>query len=178
MDRKSIPINEFTVSPVHLWGEQWLLLTAGTNQPGKFNCMTVAWGSFGMMWAKPLAMVVVRPGRYTYEFMERSESFTLCAFPPDFKDKLTLCGTRSGRDLDKVQACGLTPIASSDIEAPGYDEATLIVECRKMYFADFHPSHFVDPSIAQNYSNRDYHRMYFGEIRAVHGIAAFRRKTR
>jgi len=74
--------------------------------------MTISWGSFGVIWGKPMAMVVVRPSRHTYRFMEAGNSFTLCAFPGEYKDQLTLCGTRSGRALDKVKACGFTPIPS------------------------------------------------------------------
>ena len=174
MQRSAIPFNEFALPPIQAFAERWFLLTAGENRPSQFNLMTIAWGGFGVMWSKPLAMVVVRPTRYTYEFLERSHDFTLCALPAALKDKLTLCGTKSGRSLDKVKASGLTPVVSTVVKAPGYAEAELVVECRKMYYDDLDPQHFLSPDIASNYSGRDYHRMYFGEIVAIHGTADYR----
>ena len=175
MTRKPIPFAEWIVPVVWSFDENWMLLTAGELRPGGFNMMTVSWGSVGVIWGKPLAMVVVRPSRYTYEFIEKSDSFTLCAFSGEYKDELTLCGTRSGRAVDKVKATGLTPIPSTAVQAPGFDEAELILECRKTYFDDLKPAHFLDPAIEGNYNGRDYHRMYFGEIVAIHGADRYRR---
>jgi flavin reductase (DIM6/NTAB) family NADH-FMN oxidoreductase RutF len=168
MPRKFVPLEELNLRIFHAWNEQWFLLTAGEKSPGAFNSMTVAWGSLGIMWGKPLAMVVVRPQRYTYEFMEKSDSFTLCAFPMEqYRDALNLCGSRSGREIDKAKACNFTPIAMSQIKAPGFDEAELILECRKIYHDDFDPARFLVPEIQENYAEKDYHRMYFGEVLAA-----------
>ncbi len=177
MKRKTIPFPEFSLPILRSFHERWMLLTAGQNTPGGFNTMTVSWGGLGEMWNKPLAMVVVRPSRYTFEFMEKHSDFTLSVLPGKFKDQLTLCGTRSGRTVDKVKATGLTPIPSSVVTAPGFDEAELILECRKMYYGDIEPSHFLAPHIEPNYNGRDYHRMYFGEIMAVQGITAYTSAT-
>lgn len=173
MQRYNIPPTRFTLPIVGTFHERWFLLTAGENAPGRFNTMTVSWGGLGVMWNKPLAMVVVRPSRYTFEFMEKHTDFTLSVLPADFKDQLTLCGTRSGRAVDKIKATGLTPVNSSAVSAPGFDEAELILECRKMYYDDIEPSHFLATHIEANYNGRDYHRMYFAEILAVHGAAAY-----
>jgi len=174
--RQSIQFSEFALPVVHAWAERWFLLTAGDYAAGRYNLMTVAWGAFGVMWTKPLAAVVVRPSRYTHRFMEEGADFSLCAFPREFRDKLTLCGTKSGRTTDKVRECGFTPIALDRIAAPGYEQAELIIECRKMYFDDFKPAHFLDPAIEANYNGEDYHRMYFGEILAIHGTEEYRRR--
>lgn len=176
MQRQDIPFHDFVWPAIRGFGEGWMLLAAGVNRPGGYNVMTVSWGSLGEIWNKPLAMVVVRPSRYTYEFMEQSHSFTLCAFPGEYKDKLTLCGTRSGRTMDKVKACGFTPAPSTLVPAPGFDEAELILECLKMYYDDIEPMHFLADHIEGNYGGRDYHRMYFGEIVAIHGTAAYCRR--
>lgn len=173
MKRHVIPIHQFTLPVVSSFHNRWMLLTAGVHAPGKFNTMTVSWGGLGEIWNKPLAMVVVRPSRYTYEFMEKHEDFTLCVLPVEYKDQITLCGTRSGRSVDKVKATGLTPVKSSAVAAPGFDEAELILECRKMYYDDIEPSHFLATHIEANYNGRDYHRMYFGEILAVHGSPVY-----
>jgi len=113
--------------------------------------------------------VVVRPGRYTHEFMERFDTFTLCAFPRAYHKALSLLGTKSGRDGDKIAEARLTPVASTCVAAPSYAESELVIECRKIYWQDFLPEHFLDPEIAKNYPEKDYHRIYYGEILAVQG---------
>jgi flavin reductase (DIM6/NTAB) family NADH-FMN oxidoreductase RutF len=174
MTRELIPFDELIVEARRLWDEQGLLLTAGDFAAGRFNTMTVGWGSLGMMWGRPFVQVVVRPIRYTYQFMERYDTFTLCAFPEDCYDALQLLGTKSGRDGDKIAESGLTPIASTRVAAPGFAEAELIVECRKIYWDDLDPGHFLDPDIERNYPQRDYHRIYFGQIVAIWGENSYR----
>jgi len=150
-----------------------MLLTSGDFAAGHFNTMTVGWGSLGVMWGRPFVQVVVRPTRYTYGFMEQYESFTLCAFPKAYRQALQILGTRSGRDGDKIAEAGLTPIASTQVPAPGFDEADLIVECRKMYWQDMDPSHILDPTIEKHYVKKDYHRIYFGEVVAINRTEAY-----
>jgi flavin reductase (DIM6/NTAB) family NADH-FMN oxidoreductase RutF len=175
MERSPIKINNLAFDH-SIISKRWLLLTAGEFAPGKFNSMTISWGSVGEIWNKPFFQVVVRPQRYTREFMESSDCFTLCVFPEASKPALSLLGSKSGRDCDKIKLSGLTPIASTQVASPGYDEAELIIECRKMYWQDIDPAHFLDSSIEANYANKDYHRAYFGEIVAVSGTDKYRRK--
>jgi flavin reductase (DIM6/NTAB) family NADH-FMN oxidoreductase RutF len=129
--------------------------------------MTVSWGSLGVIWNKPFAQVVVRPQRYTFQFLEQYPTFTLCAFPRQFRKALSLLGSRSGRDGDKIAASGLTPIPAAVAAAPLYAEASLAIECRTLYWQDLDPAHFLDPAIQANYPHNDYHRAFFGEILAV-----------
>lgn len=173
MAPQAIPFERLMVRPCNLWLNQWLLLTAGDFAEGHFNSMTVAWGSLGVMWNKPFVQVVVRPVRYTYQFLERYETFTLCAFPEAYRKALSLLGTKSGRDGDKIAEAGLTPIASTRVAAPAFAEADLIIECRKVYWDDLAPAHFLAPEIEQNYPQKDYHRIYFGEIMAILGDEAY-----
>jgi flavin reductase (DIM6/NTAB) family NADH-FMN oxidoreductase RutF len=173
MERASIPLTELQMPTFGAWEPGWFSLTAGENRPGAFNSMTVSWGALGVIWHRPLAVVVVRPQRYTREFMERYDTFSLCAFDESYRPALNLLGTQSGRDTRKMTECGLTPIALTTIPCPGYAEAELILECRKMYFDDLEPAHFLADFIAPNYQN-DYHRMYFGEVVAAAGTARFR----
>jgi flavin reductase (DIM6/NTAB) family NADH-FMN oxidoreductase RutF len=105
--------------------------------------------------------------------MERYDTFTLCGFPQEYQNALALLGSKSGRDGDKIAEAGLNPIASSGIAAPGFEEADLIVECRKIYWDDFEPTQFLDPMIESNYPLKDYHRMYFGEIVSISGIKSY-----
>ena len=90
MSKHTIPTDEFLVQVNKLWLKQWFLLTCGDFAAKEFNTMTVAWGSFGVMWNKPMAMVVVRPTRYTYNFINNYPTFTLCAFPDQYQDDLFL----------------------------------------------------------------------------------------
>ncbi|MGE4353984.1 MAG: flavin reductase family protein [Oscillospiraceae bacterium] len=142
-------------------GNNWLLLTAGNMD--SYNTMTVSWGGLGVLWKKNVATVYVRPQRYTYEFMEKNDYFTLSAYPETMHDKLALCGSKSGRDIDKVASCGFTP-KSGEAGGVYFDEAEFVLVCRKLYYNDFDPKHFLVPEIEDCYTNHDYHRMYIGEI--------------
>ncbi len=173
MERAAIPLTELRLPAFGTWEPGWLLLTAGENRPGAYNSMTVSWGALGVIWSRPLAMVVARPQRYTREFLERFDTFSLCAFGPEQRAALQMLGTRSGRDSRKMEECGLTPIALEHIACPGFAEAALILECRKTYFDDLEPGHFLADFIAPNYSG-DYHRVYFGEVLAAQGTSAYR----
>lgn len=163
---KEVDVRELTCKPVDLWMNQWFLLTSGTDED--CNMMTVAWGSIGCMWSKPFVQIVVRPQRHTFGYLEKSDSFTLCAFPDKYRKALQTLGSTSGRDGDKLSKTDLTLRKSSKIAAPGYNEASLILECKIIFSQDFDPAGFKDASIESNYPNKDYHRVYFGEI-----VAAF-----
>jgi flavin reductase (DIM6/NTAB) family NADH-FMN oxidoreductase RutF len=168
MKRELIALNDFNIRIFHLWDVRSLLLTSGDYARKHFNAMTIGWGSIGYIWQRPFIQVVVRPVRYTYEFMERYDTFTVCAFPKQFDAALQLLGTRSGRDGDKIAESGLTPVSSEKVAAPSYLEANLVLECRKVYWDDLEPGHFLDLSIGKNYPRQDYHRIYFGEILAIY----------
>ncbi len=150
-----------------------MLLTSGDYEKGDFNMMTIGWGAFGTMWNKPLAMVVVRPTRFTYDFMEKYSDFTITAFSEDYRKALGILGSKSGRDTNKLELSGLTPTMAKMVDSPTYSQAELSIECCKTYFDDFEPSHFLDKSIMAQYPNRDFHRIYFGEIIHVEGISKY-----
>lgn len=173
MERSPIALEDFRFDQ-SIIAKRWMLLTAGAFSPGAFNSMTISWGSVGQLWNKTFFQVVVRPTRYTREFLEAGDTFTLCVFPERHKKALSLLGAKSGRDGDKIAESGLTPIPSTKVSAPGYAEAELIVECRKMYWQDLDPSHFLEPEIMANYPKLDFHRAYFGEVLAVSGTDAYK----
>lgn len=152
-----------------IWNSGWFLLTSGDYQAGQYNCMTVSWGSYGCLWNMPIAMVVVRPSRYTYEFINRHDSFTLCAFPEEYRSDLTYLGTHSGRDGDKIAQTPLTTTAARQVAAPIFEQAELAVECRRIYWQDLQPENFRDERIPPHYPEGDHHRMLLGEILAVSG---------
>jgi len=169
---EEIDAAQLQVRNAGIWLKQWLVLTSGTLDD--FNAMTVGWGSMGGMWGRPFVQVVVRPTRHTRRYMEQYPTFTLCAFPGRCREALTVLGTKSGRDSDKIAESGLTVVRSKLVEAPAYEEAELILECRKIYWQDMDPGHFLDPAIEENYPGKDYHRIYYGEIMRAAGEAAYR----
>ncbi len=144
---------------------QWALVTAGTAE--HYNTMTVSWGGLGTLWSRPVATVYVRPNRYTYEFMEQSDYFTVSFFPPACRPALTLLGTRSGRDGDKVAQAGLTPLALAQGVTFREAEATLL--CRKLYWQDLDPARVPAEVLQRFYADEPLHRMYIGEVVEVIG---------
>lgn len=159
---RTIKPAEITDNTFKLIGTDWMLITAGT--PDSYNTMTASWGGFGVIWNKNICWCVVRPQRYTYEFLEKSDSFTLSFFNEEYRSALSLCGAKSGREVDKAAVTGLTPISGQLAGTTEFSEARIVIECRKIYFQDIDPKNFLDPSIDGNYPQNDYHRMYIGEI--------------
>lgn len=150
-------------NPFHRIGKDWMLITAGNGADA--NTMTASWGGVGVLWNKPVVFAFVRPTRYTYEFLEREDTFSLSFFPDEStRQALTLCGRVSGRDTDKITEAGLT--LRADAEAPYFDEADTVLVCRKIAVQDIDPKGFLDNSIHGHYAD-DYHRVYIGEILRV-----------
>ncbi len=168
-----IPIERLAVLPYSIWEHGWFLLGSGDFAAGRYNAMTVSWGALGNMWGRPYVQVVVRPHRYTFELMEAYPAFSLCAFPRRYRKALNLLGTKSGRDGDKIAESGLTARAGACVAAPVFAEAELVLECRKIYWQDIDPGHFIDPQLDAHYPRKDYHRVYYGEILAASGTAAY-----
>jgi len=164
IDPKTLRENVFS-----LIGDQWMLITAGDE--AKCNTMTASWGGLGVLWNRNVATVYIRPQRYTYEFVESSKYFTLSFLGSEYRSQLKLCGAKSGRDVDKIKECGFT-VKTTVTGTPYFAEAELVVACKKLYFSDIDPTHFLDETIEANYRNHDYHRMYIGEI-----VEAFHAKS-
>lgn len=169
MDRKNIEIKRLNLNPFTLWSDQGLLLCAGDSEKDDYNAMTVAWGSMGVMWHKPFVQVVVRPGRYTYEFMEKYPDWTLSVLPESYRSAMNLMGSKSGRDMDKIKDAGLSTSPSSKVGSPAFKEAELILECKTMYRELMKPESFIDMSLDLKYPQKDYHIIYYGEILAARG---------
>jgi len=138
-----------------------LLITGG--KAGDFNPMTASWGGLGILWEKRVATVYVRPQRYTREFLDRDDYFTLSFFDEAHKPALGFCGRNSGRDVNKIKETGLTPVVD-DSGAVYYTEARLVLVLKKTYVADIDPHNVTDVDMAAMYPDQDYHRMFVGEI--------------
>jgi flavin reductase (DIM6/NTAB) family NADH-FMN oxidoreductase RutF len=159
---KAISPEQINDNTFKLIGKDWMLVTAGP--PEAYNTMTASWGGFGVLWMKNVCWCVIRPVRHTYQFTEKADTFTLSFFGEEYRTALNICGTKSGRDIDKAAATGLTPVAGDLAGTTAWVEARLVIECKKLYYQDINPEQFVDPSIDQYYPDKDYHRMYIGEI--------------
>ena len=155
IDPKALDQNVFS-----LIGDQWMLITAGTKD--QCNTMTASWGGLGVLWGKPVATVYIRPQRYTLEFVEREDTFTLCFFGEEYRKGLALCGSKSGRDVDKVKECGFT-VATAE-GAPYFEEADLVLVCRKRFVQPMDPAAIPADVKEKYYQAEDYHTLYIGEI--------------
>lgn len=161
---KQINIREVKDSVVKLIADDWALLTAKDND--SCNPMTVSWGGIGEIWGKDTATVYVRESRYTKELMDKEDYFSLCFFDEKDKDILKFCGANSGRDVDKVQETGLTPVY--DEAAPYFKEAKLVLICKKSACQFLDEKSFIDPEIKSKwYSDNNMHYIYFGAIEKV-----------
>lgn len=156
VDPKSLNDNVFS-----LIGDKWMLITAGNAD--RCNTMTASWGGLGVIWGAPAATCYIRPQRYTKELVDREEYFTLAFFGEEWRRQLTLCGTKSGREADKVKECGFT-VKTADCGAPYFEEADLVLVCRKRFAQDMDPANIPEDVKEKWYSNRDYHTLYIGEI--------------
>ena len=144
------------------FGSDMCLLCAG-NSPDYFNMMTVSWGTFGILWNRPIVTVYVRPQRHTYKFMQENDMFSICILPDEYRKILTECGTKSGTQINKMAIPGLTP----RFDAGGsviFDEAITAVICKKIYVDDIKPKNFLNPDLDKYYQQKDYHRICIGEI--------------
>lgn len=155
VDPKTLDFNVFSAI-----GNQWMLITAGTKE--HCNTMTASWGGLGILWSKPMATVYIRPQRYTKQFVDGNDYFTLAFFPLEYHDKLALCGTKSGRDMDKVKECGFT-VAVGEGGAPYFEQAELVLVCRKQMVISMDPDAMPE-EVKQSHYEGDYHDIYWGEI--------------
>lgn len=157
--------SEINKTSFELIGKDWMLITAKKGE--KVNTMTASWGGFGVMWNKDVAYIVLRPQRYTKEFIDNSETFSLTFFDETYKKQLGYLGSVSGREENKIEKSGLT---LCDINGmPTFNEAKLIINCRKLLKNEFLPENFYDKELMEtNYPNKDYHTLYIGEIIEVY----------
>ncbi|BED92408.1 MAG: flavin reductase [Candidatus Paraimprobicoccus trichonymphae] len=146
-----------------LLSKEWMLITAENAE--KVNTMTASWGGFGVLWGKNVSFIFVRPQRYTFEFLNNSNFYSLCFFSNEHRNILEYCGGNSGRDKDKIKHLNLKVV--KDSECPYFEQANLVFICKKLYFQDITPENFSDIHLDKNYLNKDYHRVFVGEIKKI-----------
>lgn len=169
---KKIDPKEISENTIKLIGSDWMLVASGDED--KFNMMTASWGALGYIWNKPCAFIFVRPQRYTLEFIEKFDLLSLNFFDCDnpehggeYRKALTLCGKKSGREINKMRESGLTP-AFTENKTPYFSEAKLVLECKKLYAGKLNAEDFLDDAqISTWYPDGDFHKMYIAEIVGV-----------
>ena len=158
------PADFKTLTPevFRVFGTQNALLTAGDRDV--CNTMTIGWCQLGRLWSIPVCTVYVRPERYTYAFMESHDYFTVSVLPLSDRQTAQVCGTKSGRDIDKIKECGLTMRRGAG-DAPFFDEAEWVLVCRKLYAQDLDESCVLDERVLHHYGAKGgWHRAYTGEV--------------
>ena len=169
---KRIDAKEIQGNFIEMVADQWALFTAGDKE--SYNTMTIAWGSLGNIWSKPTTTCYIHPDRYTFEFIEKGDYYTICFFDEEYRQALQFCGSKSGRDYkekNKAEEAGLTP-AYTENGAVYFKEAYLVLECKKLYSDQFEADGFATEVVTENsageksvYNDREtYHKFYIGEI--------------
>ncbi len=163
MALKEVDVTSLSINPFTAIDKDWMLVTAG--DLSSCNTMTASWGGLGTLWASPVATCYIRQSRYTKQFVDAADHFTLSFFDPEkYRRTLGYLGRVSGRDEDKIAVAGLTPVEAAD--GVTFAEARLTLVCRKLYSTYLGPEGFeaglgIDEA---QYADKDYHTMYIGRI--------------
>ena len=155
---------EFNKSPFQMIGKDWMLITAQKGE--QVNTMTASWGGLGVMWGKNVAFTVIRPQRYTKEFVDNADTFSLTVMDSSYKKQLSYIGSVSGRDEDKISKCNLT-VQYQD-NTPYFEEGNIVLLCRKLYAQVFQPECFIAAELDKEwYPHKDHHTMYISEVKKI-----------
>lgn len=163
MSFREISAKQLKENPVSMFDDRWALITAGNSE--KCNTMTASWGALGELWNNDVCFVFIRQSRYTKEFVDGAERFTVSILPEEYRSALAFCGKESGRSFDKFRESGLTPFFVDGTAAVA--EADTVLVCKKLSATEILPDSFIDPCVAACYPTDDYHTMYVGKIEKV-----------
>lgn len=151
--------------PFSMLSKDWMLITAGNID--KVNTMTASWGGFGFLWNKPVAYIFIRPERYTRQFLDMNQTFSLTFYTEEYRKTLSYFGSISGKEEPKIRNANFNTAFIHD--TPYFEEAHTILICRKLYCQNLTPSSFIDKEICiKNYPSEDYHLMYIAEITNIY----------
>lgn len=151
-----------------LIGKEWMLITAGTKD--SYNTMTASWGGTAWLWNKPVALIFVRPERYTHDFIEQNERLTLSFYGEQYRKALQVCGSKSGRDCDKVKEAGLTPV-ETPLSQMTFKEARMTIEGRKLFKTEMTSENFLDIQLRDRWYSAEaggFHAVYIIEIENIY----------
>ena len=167
--RNEVDAFQYVAETNKLLNDGGLLLVAEGDDK-KPNAMTIGWGFLGTMWSKPVFIVAVRYSRHTYKLLEESDSFTVCLPSKGMKEALALCGTKSGRDMDKLKESGLTPKKGKTVDAPYLKESPVHYECKVVYKDEMAEGRLAEPLQESMYDSKDWHVLYYGEVTGCYAV--------
>ena len=156
---KEISVKDIKDNLVGAIADEWMLISAGNTE--SHNMMTASWGFMGEIWGADSVVIAVRPQRYTMEFLNENDTFAL-SFYGDNKQIHKVCGSKSGRDVNKTEKTGLTPVF--DEGTVYFKEAEKVIICKKQYVSRLDPEKFIDKEPLKWYPTEDYHYMIIGKI--------------
>lgn len=163
---KRIKYNEMSARAIAQLSKGAFLTTKHNNE---VNTMTIAWGNIGFMWQKPIFTVMVRPSRHTYKLIDNSDSFTVSLpINEDLKKALGICGTMSGKELDKIAECGLTLQDGQEVDVPIISNCSLHYECKIVARQELKPDCVIKEIEERSYNQGNLHTLYYGEIVACY----------
>ena len=161
---REINVKELQRNPFSMIGDEWMLISA--LKDGEMNTMTASWGGVGVLWGKNVVTVYIRPQRYTKEFVDAGELFTISVLGSGYRKELGYLGSVSGRDENKIAKSGLHPLELDGTAA--FEEAEVVLVCRKCYADWLKPENMLNPEDDSKwYPQKDYHRIFIGEILEV-----------
>lgn len=163
MNLQEINIENLDENIFTLMAKEWMLITTGNSL--QFNPMTASWGGIGHLWNKVVVFLFIRPNRFTYQLMEQNDTCSVSFLNNKYRNILEFCGTKSGFNVDKIKSTGLKPFLKDHFIF--YEEAYLMMGCKKIYYQDLKPENFLDANIETFYPKRDYHRMYVCEVKII-----------
>ena len=161
MGFREIDIQSLQFNPFDKISKQWMLVTAGDEEGS--NTMTASWGGLGNLYNKPVTFCFINPARYTYDIMDKGDTYTLTFYTETYREALNYCGHNSGKDKDKVKEAGLTPITTPS-GSKAFSEAWMIIECRKMVSQTINIDGISDPELRKQWAGKAMHKMFIGEI--------------
>jgi flavin reductase (DIM6/NTAB) family NADH-FMN oxidoreductase RutF len=170
MGKSAVQHTDHYAAVMRILGSRGLLL--GTyDAEGRANLMTIGWGALGLVWNRPIWIVMVRPSRHTYKCLEHSGGFTVSVPTADMAEACKVCGSKSGRDIDKFKVCGLTAERAAAVDAPAVAESPLVYECRVVHTNDVLSPHLAEEIRTTAYAGGDFHRIFWGEVLATRAAA-------
>lgn len=165
-DRIEVPLSHRFAEMLEQLQDMGLLL-ASTKRSGQSNVMTIGWGNLGIIWGLPIFTVLVRPSRFTYEFIEDSDEFTVNVPAPGMRDFVDFCGNGSGRDVDKFAQYRIATSPGRTIASVTVDDCPWVYECRVVHKNDVLPETCAGKIISGYYPSGNFHRVYYGEVLGV-----------
>jgi len=166
MAKRTVEYTEYLRETMGILADPGCLL-ATQGKDGTQNAMTIGWGTIGIIWGRPVFVVLVRPSRYTWTLLEENGDFTVNVPPPELRKAVGICGSKSRRNHDKFIETGLTPTPSARVAAPIIEDCVIAYECRTIHRNRVVPDALAPAVVKDCYRSGDFHTLYYGQILGV-----------